>query len=131
MIKTLKFGGTSVGSADNMRRVGDIIIAQNARLTVLSAMSGTTDALLSITNDELDKIALLEEKYTRCIGELLGDSAEAQKAYLESFDVIRNSKNPHKIIAQGEILTTKIFALHLAQRGMKCEWLYAPDFVVM
>ncbi|MEG0725467.1 MAG: aspartate kinase, partial [Mucinivorans sp.] len=130
MVKTLKFGGTSVGSAANMRRVADIIIAQNARLTVLSAMSGTTDALIAITGDQLDKIATLEEKYSHCINELLTDPSEAMQAFEASFDVIRNSKNPYKIIAQGEILTTKIFTLYLQQCGVKAKWLYSPDFVV-
>ena len=45
MIKVLKFGGTSVGSAANMRRVADIIVREGASVTVLSAMSGTTDTL--------------------------------------------------------------------------------------
>lgn len=129
MTKTLKFGGTSVGSAANMKMVANIIRDQRATLTVLSAMSGTTDALVAITNDDLSKVAMLEDKYTRCINELLADRTEALQAYEESFAVIRNSKNPFKIIAQGEILTTRIFTLYLKEQGVKAEWLYAPDFV--
>lgn len=129
MIRTLKFGGTSVGSATNMRKVADIIVEQGARLTVLSAMSGTTDALVAITADDLSKITTLEEKYKRCIDELLIDKSEAMEAFANSFQVIRNSKNPYKIIAQGEILTTRIFTLYLKERGLKAEWLYSPDFV--
>lgn len=130
MIKTLKFGGTSVGSATNMRMVADIISDQKATLTVLSAMSGTTDALVAITADDLSKIAVLEEKYSKCIDELLKDRTEALKAFDDSFQIIKNSKNPFKIIAQGEILTTKIFTLYLKECGLRAEWLYAPDFVV-
>ena len=48
MTKVLKFGGTSVGSAANMKRVVEIIRREKARITVLSAMSGTTDALVRI-----------------------------------------------------------------------------------
>ena len=50
MSNVLKFGGTSVGSASNMRKVATIIRKENARITVLSAMSGTTDALVKIAD---------------------------------------------------------------------------------
>ncbi|MCC8062529.1 MAG: hypothetical protein LIO68_04715, partial [Rikenellaceae bacterium] len=80
MIKTLKFGGTSVGSAANMRRVAGIIASEGARLTVFSAQSGTTAALLNISgaaqagDKETSKapIGMLREKYSTCIDELLG-----------------------------------------------------------
>ena len=48
MIKVLKFGGTSVGSAANMKKVAEVVRHERARITVLSAMSGTTDALVKI-----------------------------------------------------------------------------------
>lgn len=129
MIKILKFGGTSVGSAARMREVADIVVTQGARLTVLSAMSGTTDALVAITGDNLEPIGALEVKYRTCIDELLGDKTAALAALEESFAVIRNSKNPYKIIAQGELLTTKIVVQHLIERGLKAQWLYAPDYI--
>ena len=75
MINVLKFGGTSVGSASNMMKVADIIRKENARITVLSAMSGTTDALVKIaalasTTDLAgvdQQLTMLREKYTTCI----------------------------------------------------------------
>ncbi len=130
MRKTLKFGGTSVGSAEAMKMVASIIKNEQAQITVLSAMSGSTDALIAITNDELNRIPILEKKYIDCINELLNDKAEAFAALNDCFDVIKNSKNPYKIIAQGEILTTKIFTLYIKEIGMNAELLYAPDFVV-
>ena len=77
MIKVLKFGGTSVGSAANMRRVADIIVREGASVTVLSAMSGTTDTLQRIASFAAaggceEEIALLlaglKRKYVRCAG---------------------------------------------------------------
>lgn len=129
MTNTLKFGGTSVGSAASIRQVAQIIQTQSAQLTVLSAMSGTTDALLAITADDLTKIEFLEKKYSDCINELLEDKTEAFKAYDASFEIIKNSKNPYKIIAQGELLTTAIFTLYLQQIGLKAQLLHAPDMV--
>ena len=55
MIKVLKFGGTSVGSAQNMKRVAEIVRHEQATITVLSAMSGTTDALVQISKLAADK----------------------------------------------------------------------------
>lgn len=57
------------------------------------------------------------------------DKTRAWQAFERSFAVIHNSKNPYKIIAQGEILTTEIFVEYLHERGINAQWLYAPDFV--
>lgn len=130
MTKTLKFGGTSVGSATAMRTVAQIIQNEKAQLTVLSAMSGTTDALLAITADDLTKIPMLEQKYGECIDQLLHNKTAALEAYARSFEIIKNSKNPYKIIAQGELLTTAIFTEYLKELGLKAELLNAPDMVV-
>ena len=72
MKKVLKFGGTSVGSAGNMKKVASIV-ADQRQVTVLSAMSGTTDALVAINRALADgsdipdeKLSELEDKYRRC-----------------------------------------------------------------
>ena len=92
MIKVLKFGGTSVGSAANMRRVADIIVREGASVTVLSAMSGTTDTLQRIASFAAaggceEEIALLlaglKRKYVRCAGELLSDGYADASAAVE------------------------------------------------
>ncbi len=130
MRKTLKFGGKSLGSADAMRKVAQIVKDEQAQLTVLSSMSGTYDALTAIINDDLSKIKSLEAKYAKCIEELLVDrKEEAYRALNECFDIIRTSKNPMKIMAQGEILTSKIFTLYAKESGMNAQLLYAPDFI--
>lgn len=129
MRKTLKFGGTSVGSAEAMKIVASIIQDEQAQITVLSAMSGTTDALIAVTNDKLEQILPLEQKYRLCIDELLKDTTAALIALDSCFDIIKNSKNLYKIIAQGEILTTTIFTLYLKELGMNAELISAPDFV--
>ncbi len=130
MKKTLKFGGQSLGSAEAMRNVAKIVQDEQAQLTVLSSMFGTYEALSAIVKDDLKKIKTLEKKYQTCIDELLSDTkAEAIEAMNECFDVIRTSKNPYKIMAQGEILTSKIFTLYAKECGMNAELLYAPDFI--
>ena len=44
-----KFGGTSVGSVINMNHVKEIIDSEQTKIVVLSAMSGTTNALVEIS----------------------------------------------------------------------------------
>ncbi|MBQ4278399.1 MAG: aspartate kinase [Rikenellaceae bacterium] len=145
-MKVLKFGGTSVGSASNMRRVAEIVKQESAKITVLSAMSGTTDALVRIvklaaegqTAQIEEQLTALTEKYSTCIGELLTPerAAEATALMNEKFDTIRGEAaafrpytSERRIIAQGELLTSAIFASYMAQTGAKVQLLHAPSFM--
>ncbi len=146
MIKVLKFGGTSVGSAGNMKRVAEIVQRQPARITVLSAMSGTTDALVKIaaaaaagdTETVERQLAMLTEKYTACIeGLLVSHREEATERMRTAFDTIRREaaafeeyRSERIVIAQGELLTSAIFTLYLNECGMKAVCLHSPDFMV-
>jgi aspartate kinase len=145
MIKVLKFGGTSVGSAKNMRMVADVITGEKSTVTVLSAMSGTTDALVRISaaaeggkQAEIDEnIGMLREKYSTCIGELLTSHRDQALAKMEGvFDLISKEAANFKtytserlILAQGELLTTAIFTMYMNESGCKAVLLNAPDFM--
>lgn len=135
MIKTLKFGGTSVGSAENMHKVAAIIKSEGSRLTVLSAMSGTTDALIKIstTKDAVERgetIAMLRQKYSTCIAELLKDGQQALSKMEQTMQIASDNTNSEKkILAQGELLTTYIFTQFIKDLGYKAELLNAPDFM--
>ena len=77
-MKVLKFGGTSVGSPDRMKNLLDIIKPKNKQIVVLSAVSGTTNSLLEISQAYLsgdkqkasDLISVLNAKYELFIKEL-------------------------------------------------------------
>lgn len=146
MIKVLKFGGTSVGSATNMRKVAEVVTGEGANITVLSAMSGTTDALVKISslasagsNDEIPAvIAMLEEKYSTCIAELLKDTCAATAKMKDTLAVIEDQVANYKkcysdrvILSQGELLTSAIFAMYMNELGHKTELLHAPSFMNM
>lgn len=60
-MKVLKFGGTSVGSAQRIKEVAKLITARGRNIIVLSAMSGTTNTLVEIS-DYLYKKILMEQK---------------------------------------------------------------------
>ena len=146
MIKVLKFGGTSVGSAANMKKVAEIVRREQARITVLSAMSGTTDSLVRISraaasgdrNAIEEQLVMLTDKYTRCIEELLRERKQQALARMNAtFGLIRDEaaafeeyESERKIIAQGELLTSAIFTAYLQETGLKAECLYSPDFMV-
>lgn len=146
MIKVLKFGGTSVGSAENMKRVAEIVRHEPARITVLSAMSGTTDALVKIVaaasegNESVvkEQLAMLTEKYTNCINGVLTTRREQALERLEAaFALIRQEvagftayTSERTIIAQGELVTSAIFTLYMNEIGLKAVCLHSPDFMV-
>lgn len=145
MTKTLKFGGTSVGSAANMRRVAQIIVNEGSRLTVLSAMSGTTDALVKISTAAAAgdsptvkaTIDMLRQKYTTCINDLLTDNRDKATAQMEAcLTLISNDTFTYRgpisdrlILAQGELLTSAIFCAHMQELGYKAVLLNSPDFM--
>lgn len=145
MVKTLKFGGTSVGSAANMRRVAGIIVSEGARLTVLSAMSGTTDALVKISTAAKEEdndtakatMAMLREKYTTCITELLGTHRDAALDRMEGalatianeLFTYRGEVSDKLILAQGELLTSAIFCYHMQELGHRAVLLTSPEFM--
>src|SRR5574344_2038774 len=88
-MKVLKFGGTSVGSAQRIKNVANLILADGQqKIVVLSAMSGTTNSLLEISGyfrqqnpvGAADVINRLEHKYADTINELYVQDSPKQKA---------------------------------------------------
>jgi aspartokinase len=86
-MKVLKFGGTSVGSVENMRAVMQLITDGNQKLVVLSAMSGTTNSLVEIANYLQKKnkdsarqvISQLEQKYYKVVNDLYTTGEKKEK----------------------------------------------------
>lgn len=146
-MKVLKFGGTSVGSVENMRAVMGLITDGEQKIVVLSAMSGTTNALIEISNflcgnDKergLAAIANLEQKYQKVVSELYqkdGNKTKGLAAIAESFEILKSfvSSNDHSnaentIVAQGEIISTRLFTLLLIENGFNTVLLPALDFM--
>ncbi len=145
----LKFGGTSVGSADRMQEVIDIIEKNpGQQLVVLSAMSGTTNDLQQIANTIKNKepdlasdlIAQLESKYVRVLTDLypykdvrdrarflLRPSIRLIKDKLESSSFCPVDEK--EILAQGEIMSTALFTLLCEVRQINVAQVRALDFI--
>lgn len=147
-MKVMKFGGTSVGSPERMKGVGspDFVIKE-ATFIVLSAMSGTTNTLIEISDYLYRKnpeganelINNLEQKYLRHVEELYSTEEYKQKTrqfLSEEFNYLRTftkdlftSFEEKSIVAQGEILSTNMVVNYLQEQGIKATLLSALDFM--
>ncbi|GET29953.1 aspartate kinase [Prolixibacter sp. SD074] len=146
-MKVLKFGGTSVGSVENMRAVMKIIADGDRKVVVLSAMSGTTNTLVEISdylykrNKEaaLGVISGLEKKYYNVVYDLFGknENKEKGKKILEThFEKLKsftlgdfNEVGERTILAQGELLSTNLFTILMQENGYNACCLPALDFM--
>jgi aspartate kinase len=146
-MKVLKFGGTSVGSVANMRAVMDLIANGEQKLVVLSAMSGTTNSLVEIS-DYLSKknkesalgiISSLEKKYYNVVYDLFSTmemKEKGKKVLEERFEIIKSyasgtftDEGERTIVAQGELLSTALFTLLMQESGYNAVLLPALDFM--
>ncbi len=139
MIKVLKFGGTSVGSAENMCKVAQVIKDEGSKVTVLSAMSETTNGLVKICslaskgNVDVETIDYLKTKYSICATTILKNPSsaiamvDATYVYISEQAATYTANSNLNILAQGELLTTAIFTLYLNEQGVKAELLHVPD----
>ena len=147
-MKVLKFGGTSVGSPQRMKDVSKLITADGEpKLVVLSAMSGTTNTLVEISDYLYKKnpegantvINQLEQKYLGHIEELYDTDEWRERteqflkeefAYLRSMTkTLFTSFEEKVILAQGEIISTNMFTNYLQEQGVKAILLSALDMV--
>ena len=146
-MKVLKFGGTSVGSAQRIKNVAELITKRGKNIIVLSAMSGTTNSLVQISerlhNEDIDGahgiIEGLKQKYTRTLEEIF-DKEEylnmAKTRVQECFDFIRlhtmsnfSERYEREILAQGELMSTNIMHAYLLSQGVKSVLLPALDYM--
>lgn len=147
-MKVEKFGGTSVGTPQRMKEVSALITADsNPVFVVLSAMSGTTNSLVEISNYLYKKnpdganevINKLESKYMGHIKELYktDEWRETTRQFLvEEFNYLRSftkelftSFEEKSIVAQGEIISTNMVTNYLKECGIKAVLLSALDFM--
>ena len=144
----MKFGGTSVGSAERMKNVASLITESGEpNFVVLSAMSGTTNSLVEISDYLYKKnpeganevINALEKKYQQHVEELYSTDEYKQKTrefLAEEFDYLRSftkdlftSFEEKTIVAQGEVMSTNMVVNYLNEQGVKAVLLNALDFM--
>ncbi|MCU7550244.1 aspartate kinase [Chitinophagaceae bacterium LB-8] len=147
-MKVMKFGGTSVGLPHRMHEVAKLITTDDeSKIVVLSAVSGTTNALVEIGNllskgdreTAKQKIDALEAKYKQFITELVIAEDALDKAetilneHFEFLNIILKisySEALNKdILAQGELISTKLFSVYLEEQGIAHVLLPALNFM--
>ncbi len=147
-MKILKFGGTSLGSPERMHAVRQLILRDNdPKIVVLSAVSGTTNTLVQIgtalkeeqPQEAEHRINTLRDHYQSYADALLTQQATRQEAEAildEHFGSLRRAtKQPFtvdiekEILAQGELLSTKLFTVYLEEQGTEATLLPALEFM--
>jgi aspartate kinase len=149
-MKVMKFGGTSVGKPERMHQVSQLITKdEEATIVVLSALSGTTNALVEISNslaqgDRIgakQKIDKLEAHYREFVLNLVKKEETRLKAnallteHFEFLNIILRisfSEALYKdILAQGELMSTKLFSVYLEEQSIDHMLLPALEFMTI
>lgn len=146
-MNVLKFGGTSVGSAERMKEVAQLVSNGNKNIVVLSAMSGTTNTLVEIANylykknyeGAIEQILQLEGNYSKTVVELYNTDEFKQKGhdliqshfnYIKSFTQDMFTIYEEKaILAQGELISTALFHFLLKEQGINSCLIPALNFM--
>jgi len=147
-MKIMKFGGTSVGKPERMHQVSQLITkSDEPTIVVLSALSGTTNALVGISNflanaDKVgatNQIDTLEKHYRAFIVDLLQSEelrAKANSIIDEHFEFLKITQRislsdalNRDILAQGELMSTKLFSLYLEQENIDHALIPALEFM--
>ena len=139
--------GTSVGSAERMKEVAKLITDGEKKIVVLSAMSGTTNTLVEISDYLYKKnpeganeiINKLEKKYKQHVDELYSTAEYKQKGLeiiKSHFDYIRSYTKDlftlfeeKVVLAQGELISTAMVNNYLCECGVKSILLPALEFM--
>ncbi len=146
-MNVLKFGGTSLGTAERMKNVANIVSQQSKAIVVLSAVAGTTDTLVAIFTAIKDRNIELAEAKTRELMdayhqyiEQLFQSSDAREQAVEFVqaqlqDVLDNVRQrfvaslEFHLLAKGEIISTELFTLLLQEKQIQCQLLSALDLL--
>jgi len=146
-MKIMKFGGTSVGNPDRMKSIIPLIDGEEKVIVVLSAMSGTTNSLVQISEllyagnnkEASDKTEALRSKYSQVVDDLYSTETfkkEGHELIDSHFDYISNFTvnaftmlQEKAILSQGELLSTALFQNLLRERNIKSVLISALNFM--
>ena len=149
-MKVLKFGGTSVGKPERMHHVASLITADDTpKLVVLSAISGTTNTLVNIdqalatgtreaAQQLIDDLYQYYEQFLQNLYQGTDALPKGKSVVNEHFAMMKGLLDQDyqpgfekKILAQGELLSTKLFTIYLKAKGVSVRLLPAMDFMTI
>jgi len=147
-MQVVKFGGTSVGKPERMKKIANLVLNMpGKKIVVLSALSGTTNALVKIGDflladkhaDARNEIATLEKHYLTFVKELYETEAyhaigeELVSRYFSLFRLLAAGKfddrGYRELLAQGELMSTELFYHHCHERKINARLLPALHFM--
>ena len=147
IVKVMKFGGTSVGSPERMKALIPLITDNESKIVVLSAMSGTTNSLIEITDllsggkikEASEKIEDLKARYHKVVDELYEDKnyekaghelIDSHFGYITGFATKQFTRTQGKaIVGEGELISTALVHNLLLEKGFKSILLPALNFM--
>lgn len=149
----VKFGGTSVGKPERMKKIANLVLSMpGKKIVVLSALSGTTNALVRIgdhliakQNTAVDQeLAELEKHYLQFVKELYESETfktigqEIVSRYFSLFRLLAagnpdsyrgDDRSYRELLAQGELISTELFYHHLQEKKVSSRLLPALHFM--
>ncbi len=144
----VKFGGTSVGTPERMKKAADLVTASSTRkIVVLSALSGTTNTLHEISTallgddptvalDKTDSLEAYYHVFTKKLFQSDTFQTLGEEIVSRHFSLIRllaagkfDHRSRLELLAQGELISTELFHAHLNERGVKSRMLPALHFM--
>ena len=148
-MKVMKFGGTSVGSAQRIRDVAKLISNRGKNIVVLSAMSGTTNSLIQIDKAIAENNKALANKFINELTEKYIDTIDnlyhTDEYKLKASEIIISGflanlrkyvDQPYspeltakEIVAFGELMSTNLMLLYLQEQGINAKMLPALDYM--
>ncbi len=146
-MRILKFGGTSVGLPERMHSVAELVNDGHQKIVVLSAVTGTTNALVEIGDYLVAKdiaeakasTEKLHEHYKAFIAKLYSTPAglDKGKQIIEAhFELIKSYQSKdngvreqRELLAEGELISTQLFQAYLEEIGRKSVYLDALSFM--
>lgn len=153
-MKVLKFGGSSVGNAENIERVAAIVKASSGSgrlMVIVSAMQGVTDLLIeagdkAANGDEsfLETIAVIKDKHVDAAEKLFGDKTPSHVAqFLDTaIDELRKTcegvrlvrelspRTLDRVLSFGEIVSSRMLSDILRSRGVENVWKDSRELIL-
>lgn len=147
-VLVMKFGGTSVGNAERIKHVAELVQSEDRKFVVLSAMAGVTNTLVELCEmyykqnpqGALQIIAQLTERYNLVIEDLYAKESHKTMArefvsnimtFLSGFkEEFFTDFEERQILAQGEIISVEMMRLYLVEQGVEAISIPALDFMI-
>ena len=151
-MQVLKFGGTSVANAENIRKVKEIIQLKKGEKTVVivSALGGVTDELLkcgslaaSGDGSYKEHLQKLNERHLNVVKELLPltNQSSVLSLVMQQFNEVEDicngifllndfsERTKDRILSYGELISSKIISSYLASNGLQNKWVDARNLI--